>query len=279
MHFYLIDDDITVIKILQKIVEKDLSDDVVGTSTQPEKALTEIPLLDIDIVLVDLLMPKLNGVQLVKKLHQQHPHLKFIMISQVNDGDLRQEAYEAGITFFVGKPINLIEVQTVINNVKHSIEMANQLASIQNLLSPATESNKTTIPKTPNYKEKIDHLLTTLGIHSELGADYIVTICLFMLEEQQTFNTLDFKTLLDIDTHEKRILFQRMRRAIKKGLKNLAILAQSDNSNDILIEHANLLYGYKQLYQEMQFQKGQSTYGGKVSLKKFFDGIYAEITR
>lgn len=36
------------------------------------------------------------------------------MISKVTDNSLKQEAYEAGVEFFINKPINVIEVQTVV---------------------------------------------------------------------------------------------------------------------------------------------------------------------
>lgn len=45
------------------------------------------------------------------------------MISQVKDNDLRQEAYKAGIEFFINKPINIIEVKSVVKRVTDTIEM------------------------------------------------------------------------------------------------------------------------------------------------------------
>ncbi|WP_192802960.1 response regulator, partial [Streptococcus agalactiae] len=111
MKFYIIDDDPTITMILQDIIEEDFNNTVVRVNNVSSKAYNELLIADVDIVLIDLLMPILDGVTLVQKIYKQRSDLKFIMISQVKDNDLRQEAYKAGIEFFINKPINIIEVK------------------------------------------------------------------------------------------------------------------------------------------------------------------------
>lgn len=134
MKFYIVDDDINVVRILSMIIEEDNSFEVVGTASNGEDAFNEILLLKIDIVLVDLLMPVMDGNILVKKLKSLKPDICFIMISQVLDSELRAESYVAGIEFFVNKPINKIEVKKVISKVAEYIEMGNMLSNIKKML-------------------------------------------------------------------------------------------------------------------------------------------------
>lgn len=134
MNFYIVDDDPSVPMILQQIIEKSMTNTVVGTAPDANKVLTDLLHMDVNIMLVDLLMPGISGIELIKKVHQLKPAIRFIMISQVKDSDLRAEAYEAGIEFFIDKPINVIEVKTVVEKVSQNIQMTQKLENIQSLV-------------------------------------------------------------------------------------------------------------------------------------------------
>ena len=120
MKYFIVDDDQSVIYVLQNIIEQNFNDEVVGVSDHSTTALKELLVRDVDIVLVDLLMPELSGIELVKHLKKVKPHTRFVMISKVQDGDMRAEAYQSGIDFFISKPINLIEVKAVLKNVEQN---------------------------------------------------------------------------------------------------------------------------------------------------------------
>ena len=81
-----------------------------------------IMVLDPDLVLVDLLMPGRDGIQLVRELKELGSRAKFVMISQVSAKELIAKAYQAGVEFFIQKPINLIEVRQVVGNVIRQME-------------------------------------------------------------------------------------------------------------------------------------------------------------
>ncbi|WP_252903899.1 DNA-binding domain-containing protein [Secundilactobacillus oryzae] len=71
-------------------------------------------------------------------------------------------------------------------------------------------------------------------------------------------------------------MFQRIRRAIKTGLTNLATLCMDDMGDEIVVEYANTLYDYKNVRDEMLYLEGKRSTGGKTSLKHFFDGLVQE---
>lgn len=274
MNFYIIDDDLAVTMILQRIVEENMNNQVVGKSVSPKIALNELMLLNVDIVLVDLLMPELNGIALVEALCKAKPELKFIMISQVRDSELREDAYKAGIEFFIDKPINIIEVRTIVDRVKQSILMEQKLKKIQNLLGSSSNGYSNLNSNQFNEtKKKVRSILGFLGITSEAGYADILNISQVMIEQNISFQSINFDQQFALDSHEKKIIFQRVRRAIKKGMVNLANLCQDDFDNELTIECANTLYGYKNIHKEILFLQRKSSTGGKVSLKQFFDGL------
>lgn len=274
MKFYVIDDDLSVTVILQRIVEEDMDNQVICKSSSPKQALQELMLLDVDIVLIDLLMPEINGISFVQTLRKVKPHLKFIMISQVRDTDLREDAYRAGIEFFIDKPINIIEIRTIVDHVKQNLLMEKKLTSIQNLLGTPTDGKQAANSDNLNEaKKKMRAILGFLGIASEAGYTDILTIGQIMMEQSIAFSMIDFNQQFSINTHDKKIIFQRVRRAIKKGMTNLANLCQDDFDNELTMDYVNSLYGYRNIHKEILFLQGKSISGGKISLKQFFDGL------
>lgn len=277
MNFYIVDDDPSIPMILRQILEKNPDNTVVGIAHDAKKALADIMLMDVNIVLADLLMPGISGIDLIKKLKTLKPNLRSIMISQVKDSDLRAEAYEAGIEFFIDKPINMVEVKTVVEKVAQSVQMATKLNNIQSLVGGGTVATAPVVDRHQQQKEKILSILRFLGITSEAGSSDILAIAQIMLDQNISFRDIDFNTAYHIDDREKKIMFQRIRRAIKTGLTNLANISLDGMGDEIVVEYANTLYEYKNVRSEMLLLEGTRTTGGKTSLKRFFDGLVQEV--
>ena len=66
-------------------------------------------------------MPGMDGISLVKEIKSIEPNIQFIMISQVSTSDMISKAYESGIEYYISKPIDVIEVQTVIKKYRRKL--------------------------------------------------------------------------------------------------------------------------------------------------------------
>ena len=133
MGIYIIEDDETMIEILEDLIEDHEMGEVMGSSTDPSEALLKVPAIHPDIILIDFLMPGKDGAQLVRELKEAGCTAKFIMVSQVSSKDMIGKAYDAGIEFFISKPINLIEVKSVLNTVTQQIKNERTVAQLRNL--------------------------------------------------------------------------------------------------------------------------------------------------
>src|SRR6056297_996374 len=163
---YIVDDDIAVVKALENIIEDNDLGDVVGFSTDALEAFEDIKKYLPDIVLVDFLMPKIEGIELVKRLKEISMDIKFIMISQVSSKDMISKAYNSGIEFFINKPINFIEIERVMKNVTESIEMRRKLLAIEKLFNREKNSNLGDI-RLEDETVYIKSILSRLGIIGE----------------------------------------------------------------------------------------------------------------
>ena len=133
MGIYIIEDDDTMIEILEDLIEDHEMGEVVGSSTDPSEALLQVPALRPDIIMIDFLMPGKDGAQLVRELKEAGCTAKFIMVSQVSSKDMIGKAYDAGIEFFISKPINLIEVKSILNTVTQQIKNERTVNQLRNL--------------------------------------------------------------------------------------------------------------------------------------------------
>ena len=135
MKIYIIEDDLSVIGVLEDIVERNGLGSLCGDSGDGAPDLDRVLALDPELVLIDLLMPGKDGIQLVRELKERGCGAKFIMISQVSSKEMIAKAYTAGVEFFIQKPINLIEVRQVITNVKRQIDNERALKTIQSVFT------------------------------------------------------------------------------------------------------------------------------------------------
>ncbi len=81
---------------------------------------------DYDVVLLDIQMPKLNGIETLKKLKAYSPDLSIIMVSASRDIENVRAALKEGAYDYVFKPFNVNDVDTVI---RRAIERSNLIKS------------------------------------------------------------------------------------------------------------------------------------------------------
>jgi len=274
MRFYIVDDEPLIVRILENIIEENDLGDVIGTAVDSVVALEEISFHKPDIVLLDMLMPVKDGTSLVEELKKTHKDIKFIMISQVTTKSMIGKAYDAGIEFFINKPINKIEVTTVINRIREKVELENNFKVIENIVSSRGGGATEKVADTKkNQITEIKKIFSRLGIMGEKGSEDILEICKYM--KMKNISSFDFK-VKDICTElsdNPKAMEQRIRRAINKGLSNLANLGIEDYMNDVFVRYSNSLYDFENVKAEMDYVRGKRTAGGKISLRRFIDNL------
>jgi CheY-like chemotaxis protein len=79
---------------------------VVGEADSGEGLLTHHAIHNIDVVLLDMSMPGLSGVSLIKRLRNEHPQLLILVLSMHLDQNLAQNAINAGACGYVAKDVD-----------------------------------------------------------------------------------------------------------------------------------------------------------------------------
>ncbi len=102
----------------RSIISKMLTEDgfqVIGEASSAESALSMIKEKKPDIVIVDIVMPNVSGLELTEKLNQTAPNVSVIMISSLSQEHIVLDAISAGASDFIAKPI---QKQQLIDSVE-----------------------------------------------------------------------------------------------------------------------------------------------------------------
>lgn len=282
MKYYIVDDDLAIVQSLEYIISECNLGEVAGSSTDSFTALEDILDYKPDIVLVDFLMSGMDGVKLVRRVREKRPDQAFVMLSKVTDKVMIQKAYDAGIEFFISKPISIVEVQKVLTNVSQRIKMQGIMNNLQSMFGGAVAS-ETIAPVASKQASKeavrrLNILFSELGILGERGLQDVRAIFTYMKD-----NNCDYdKSILDVvaldmnDTVKN--VEQRVRRALRKGLTNAATAGLVDMDSDSYAIYANYVFNMTSLKDEMDYIRGVSHTGGRISISRFMDGlmVYSE---
>lgn len=277
MKIYLIDDDPNILNFLKLIVQAKNLGEICGVCSSPIDALEDLKYIKPDIVVVDLLMPGMDGISFVKKASAEFQDIAYIMLSQVSNKDMISSAYEAGVEFFIQKPINAIEVENVITRVCQSLAMKRTLSSMQNLfmtqMRDVMPKSTPAVQTEPVHLQKTKDILQRLGIIGEIGSKDIINVVDYMITHRDTASDMTLIELCAQFSDNPKSVEQRIRRTANTAMVNLAHLGLEDYSNDTFIEYSNTLFNFEQIRREMDHIRGKNHKGGNVKIRNFLNAL------
>src|SRR5699024_4598811 len=176
-------------------------------------------------------------------------------------------AYSKGVEYYITKPLNKYEIETIINKVSEKIKLENSIANIHKLTQTASKqqlnpniSKQTTLENDLN--EAALAILSQIGIIEENGYKDILDILNYMFNYDQKYTLTDGITaikdiFIEIITEkspdnlseqmlkrEIKSTEQRIRRAIDQSLSHLASLGLTDYLNPTFEAYSSRLFNF-----------------------------------
>jgi len=287
MRYFIVDDDRASRAMLAQIIEDSQLGTVIGEAANGEEAIAQILVMQPDFVLIDLLMPKLDGLATIDRLRESHYDGKFIMISQIINKEMVAQAYEKGIEFFIHKPINKVEVEMVLRKTEEQYRLKSSLSAIRESLS-SFETPSTQKPK----KSTRDHVLSILndmGVIGEAGSEDITKMIELLIIDKQKNMPLpplkelyervakQTKTTPDEVVKESKSIEQRIRRTILAAMTNLANLGLVDYTNSEFEYYAPRYFEFTEIRKLMNQIKNNEERKVKINIKKFIQVLFTDI--
>lgn len=303
MRFFLVDDDEAVRLTLTKIIEDEDLGEVAGEQADGDQLSSSfLNMQKIDILFIDLLMPIKDGIETIRDLAGKYSG-KIIMVSQVETKEMIGEAYALGAEYYVMKPINRMEIITVIRKVKERIQLEKSIQAIQtslNSLLPVQTLETRSGSGETNLADTAEYLLAELGIVGHNGAKDLLDILYFLFANEHSPasdpNFPSLKTIFE-KTIQKRLgdsaseqainreikaSEQRVRRAIIHSIIHFASLGLTDYANPKFEFYAAKFFDFITIRQKMtELQKDANAAAApvKVNMKKFIQMFFFEAKR
>jgi two-component system response regulator YesN len=119
----LVDDERIIVEGISRTVNwNTFQTELAGTARNGLEAMAFIETNQPDIVISDIKMPGMNGLQLVEKVYEKYPHIVFILLSGFSEFDYARSAMQYGVKHYLLKPCNENTITDALTEVIAELE-------------------------------------------------------------------------------------------------------------------------------------------------------------
>ena len=140
----VVDDSVVIRRLVCHALEEDPLIEVVGIAANGAAALSRIPQLNPDVLTLDIEMPELDGLALLKQLRPRYPNLRVVMFSTLTDrgASATLEALALGADDYVTKASNAGSLDVSLGNLRRElVPKIHQFFSADTRHPPAMETS------------------------------------------------------------------------------------------------------------------------------------------
>ena len=141
VNILIVDDEPIMCRGLAAVVERDERYNLVGCCHNGEQALQIIEKTPIDILITDIKMPIIDGLELVKILHSRHPEIKKIILSGFSEFEYAKHAIKYGVQEYLLKPIDNNEFEQSLEKLRDEALSTKRKKTLELLNKTRLEEN------------------------------------------------------------------------------------------------------------------------------------------
>lgn len=204
------DDHRIVLEGLHALLDAEPDFDVIGKTVDGLKTVDLVNDLNPDVLVLDLMMPGVNGLEVARQLHKQKPKTKIIILSMYDDEGFVLEALTNGVAGYVLKDEGSIELVQAIREVKNGHRYLSPTLSDRaiNVYEQMTKAKTTDKYETLTTREREVFHLTAEGLtNSEIAERLGISV--------RTAETHRSRLMQKLDIHNQADL---TRYAIRRGI-------------------------------------------------------------
>ncbi len=212
------EDNELMLGLLEDIVTNDKELDVVGTARNGEDIYKIIKEDEPDVVLLDIVMPKLDGLGVLDKVNQDKSIKKlptFIMVSAIGQDRVTEDAFNLGADYYIMKPFDENMIISRIKRVKK--EKTEKKAEIPSVFSAKTDKK---IEKTEEDLETdVTEIIHEVGVPAHIkGYQYLRDAIVMSVKDMDMLNSIT-KILYPTIAKKYQTTPSRVERAIRHAIE------------------------------------------------------------
>lgn len=208
------DDNERILDLLEEIINMDKELHVVGKAKNGEEMCQIIRNKQPDVVLLDLIMPKMDGLTVMEKINQDKNVQKrpdFIVVTAVGQERITEDAFNRGANYYIMKPFNnemlLNRIKTVRRPVRSCEKRNDELSSQVPYIREGDLENRVT------------NLLHEIGIPAHIkGYHYLRDSIIMAVQDMDVLNAIT-KVLYPTVAKRYQTTSSRVERAIRHAIE------------------------------------------------------------
>ncbi|WP_163539884.1 response regulator [Gracilibacillus sp. YIM 98692] len=195
----LVDDEINILEGISELVDWEKCDtELIGKASNGIMALDLIKEQVPDIIITDIRMPGMDGMELMEKVHDQYPQIQFVILSGYNEFEYAKTAMKFGAKHYLLKPSNEHKIFAALEElIEERNEKEKREQTIRRIIPKAKEQLLRDFIMGKEEKANIDSILL------ELPSNKIdIRLVMLMLDGQSNYEKLqELKVLVDKHIH------------------------------------------------------------------------------
>ncbi len=227
------DDNERMVRLLSDIIRGDDELQVIGTAKDGEEAYDLIKTKEPDVVLLDIVMPKLDGLSVMDKIKNDRNLKKypaFIMISAIGQEKITEDAFALGADYYIMKPF---DNEMVLNRIKH-VKRRGTRVNVDAKKVNAYEKNEVYLER--NLESDVTSIIHEIGVPAHIkGYQYLREAIIMSVMDIEMLNSI---TKILYPTIAKK--FQTTPSRVERAIRHAIEVAWSRGKMDTIDE----LFGY-----------------------------------
>lgn len=125
----IVDDEELICRGLKSMIERNNIKEIksVGFISNPSKVQEAVVELQPNIIITDIRMPEITGLDLIRNISKFSPNIKFVVLSGYDDFNYVKEAFKLGAQDYLLKPVSTDELTDILNKVMNTIKEEQQI--------------------------------------------------------------------------------------------------------------------------------------------------------
>jgi Signal transduction histidine kinase regulating C4-dicarboxylate transport system len=138
MNILIVDDEKFNLRMAEELIKETIDDSSVFVCNLPETVLVQIEEHKIDIILLDIIMPNVSGIDVLKAIRKrkQYKDIQIIMFTGIKDKENLKLCFENGANDYINKPIDFVEFAA---RMKASVKARKNIVSLLEMANTITE--------------------------------------------------------------------------------------------------------------------------------------------
>lgn len=230
------DDNERMVASLKELVETQDDMEVVGTAADGIEAVEKINELSPDVVLLDIIMPKLDGLGVMEKVREMENEMgsqvnipEIIVVSAISQEIVTEKAFELGAAYYILKPFDNDALLSRIRQIKRSLKG-------KFITAPGGSGDSIYGRREHDLESDVTNIIHEIGVPAHIkGYQYLRDAIMMSVNDGEMLNSIT-KLLYPSIAKQHKTTSSRVERAIRHAIE----VAWSRGKMDTIDE----LFGY-----------------------------------